>query len=223
MPSTGVPNNTPAERRLFSTDDFSRKWSSKNRLQSLWPVNRVRGHTPVSTAQHAILTAIGADRPGLVNEVSQFIFQRGGNIADSRMVNLRGQFAMMLLVSGDERAMSDILNDLPQLRETSALHVELRPAAPATRRVGRSAALSLDRHCDGSGRPRASDLESAAHARREHREHGHATRRRPDHGAPVFEMELIMSVLRKTHLSKLRDELGKLCDELNIDWQLAAM
>jgi glycine cleavage system transcriptional repressor len=49
----------------------------------------------MTTSRHAILTAIGADRPGLVEEVSQFIFAHGGNIADSRMVNLRGQFAMM--------------------------------------------------------------------------------------------------------------------------------
>lgn len=30
--------------------------------------------------QYAILTAIGADRPGIVDEVSEFIFDRGGNI-----------------------------------------------------------------------------------------------------------------------------------------------
>ena len=47
---------------------------------------------------HAILTALGTDRPGLVDEVSQFIFEHGGNIEDSRMVNLRGQFAIMLLL-----------------------------------------------------------------------------------------------------------------------------
>ena len=50
---------------------------------------------------HAILTALGIDRPGLVDEVSRFIYDRGGNIEDSRMVNLRGQFAIMVLVGGD--------------------------------------------------------------------------------------------------------------------------
>ncbi len=53
---------------------------------------------------HAVLTAIGADRPGLVDEVSAYVLERGGNLEDSRMVNLHGQFAMMLLVSGDEDA-----------------------------------------------------------------------------------------------------------------------
>ena len=51
---------------------------------------------------HSILTAIGADRPGLVDEVSQFIFERGGNIEDSRMVNLRGQFAIRAYSAAEE-------------------------------------------------------------------------------------------------------------------------
>jgi glycine cleavage system regulatory protein len=55
---------------------------------------------PSIVMNHAILTAIGTDRPGIVDEVSQFIFDRGGNIEDSRMVNLRGQFAIMVLVGG---------------------------------------------------------------------------------------------------------------------------
>src|SRR5690242_8539068 len=61
---------------------------------------------------HAILTALGADRPGLVDEVSRFIFERGGNIEDSRMVNLSGQFAMMVLLGGDEPALSKIRAEL---------------------------------------------------------------------------------------------------------------
>ncbi len=47
-----------------------------------------------------VLTAVGDDRPGLVDEVTRYITERGGNLEDSRMVNLRGQFAMMMLVAG---------------------------------------------------------------------------------------------------------------------------
>src|SRR5215218_3993399 len=86
---------------------------------------------------HAILTAIGADRPGLVDEVSQFIFERGGNIEDSRMVNLRGQFAMMVLVGGSDEAVGKVERELDALAQNSRLRAEVRPAepdrAPATR------------------------------------------------------------------------------------------
>src|SRR5512134_2539474 len=80
--------------------------------------------------QHVILTAIGADRPGLVDEVSQFIFERGGNIEDSRMVNLRGQFAIMLLVGGEAATLQRIKGDLAQLGVRSGLQTDLRPAQP---------------------------------------------------------------------------------------------
>src|SRR4051794_41785337 len=80
---------------------------------------------------HAILTAIGADRPGLVDEVSEFIFQRGGNLEDSRMVNLRGQFAMMVLIGAAEQTISRLKSELWQLQQQSGLQIELRPASEA--------------------------------------------------------------------------------------------
>jgi glycine cleavage system transcriptional repressor len=47
--------------------------------------------------RNIVLTAIGADRPGLVEEVSEFVLARGGSIEDSRMANLQGQFAIITL------------------------------------------------------------------------------------------------------------------------------
>src|SRR5207248_1456483 len=76
---------------------------------------------------HAIFTALGSDRPGLVDEVSQFIFERGGNIEDSRMVNLRGQFAMMVLVGGEEGALARIRNELGEFAKSARLHAQVAP------------------------------------------------------------------------------------------------
>src|SRR3954471_6099113 len=81
---------------------------------------------------HAILTAMGAQRPGLVDEVSEFIFARGGNIEDSRMVNLRGQFAMMVLIGAPEATLSRVKSELWQLQQQSGLQIELRPATVAS-------------------------------------------------------------------------------------------
>src|SRR5436190_9379680 len=81
---------------------------------------------------HVILTAIGADRPGLVEEGSEVIFARGGNIEDSRMVNLRGQFAMMVLLGAPEQTISRLKSEIWQLQQQSRLQIELRPASEAT-------------------------------------------------------------------------------------------
>jgi glycine cleavage system transcriptional repressor len=42
----------------------------------------------------------------------------------------------------------------------------------------------------------------------------------PYTGAPMFEMELILSVPKTTSLKNLRQQVGSLCDELNVDWAL---
>ena len=45
----------------------------------------------------------------------------------------------------------------------------------------------------------------------------------PYTGAPVFEMEVVMAVPRSTPIAQLRQRLGSLCDELNLDWELAPL
>jgi glycine cleavage system transcriptional repressor len=45
----------------------------------------------------------------------------------------------------------------------------------------------------------------------------------PITGTPLFEMEMFVSVPKDTALATLRQKLGGLCDQFNIDWQLTAM
>ena len=42
----------------------------------------------------------------------------------------------------------------------------------------------------------------------------------PYTGAPMFELEAVLSVPRSTQLSHLRQKLGAACDEVNMDWDL---
>ena len=42
----------------------------------------------------------------------------------------------------------------------------------------------------------------------------------PYTGAPMFELEALLSVPRTTSLSGLRKKLGAACDEVNMDWDL---
>jgi len=174
--------------------------------------------------QHAILTAIGPDRPGLVDELSQFIFERGGNIEDSRMVNLRGQFAMMILVGGSETAIARMRSEIWQLAQSSGLQTQLHPAGTAA--SGPSApAVPYRLRATTIDQPglvhRLSHLLRSANVNIESLESRLTPA--PITGAPLFEMELIIAVPHSTPLGRLRQELATLCDELNIDWQLAAV
>ena len=169
---------------------------------------------------HAILTAIGTDRPGIVDELSQFIFDCGGNIEDSRMVNLRGQFAMMVLVGGEAGVLERVGNDLPTFAKRSGVSAEVRPAGT------RAAALveALPYRLVGTGIDQPGLVHRLAHLLREMNVNIESLETRltpaPYTGAPMFEVEAILSVPRTTPLSGLRQKLGVACDELNVDWDL---
>lgn len=169
---------------------------------------------------HALLTAIGADRPGLVEEVSQFIFDRGGNIEDSRMVNLRGQFAIMLLVGGANETLDRLRQDVAALSRQSGLHAELRPASE----VPAGAVPALPFRLTGTGIDQPGLVHRLAHLLRGMQVNIESLESRltaaPYTGAPMFEIELILSVPRTTPLKRLRQQVGSLCDELNVDWTL---
>lgn len=169
---------------------------------------------------HVILSAIGSDRPGLVDEVSQFIFSRGGNIEDSRMVNLRGQFAIMVLVGGPEAVLGRLQADLRELSTQTGLRAELRTAGDPPAAAGEALPFKLT----GTGLDQPGMVHKVARLLRDMRiniESLHTMLKpAPYTGAPMFELELILSVPKTASLSQLRQGLAKVCDELNIDWNL---
>lgn len=170
---------------------------------------------------HAILTAVGTDRPGLVDEVSRFIFDRGGNIEDSRMVNLRGQFAMMVLVAGDEAAHDRLRADLGPMAQSSRLHVELRPAK---QEQAATVSMAMPYRLVATAIDQPGLVHRISHALRELQVNiesldTHLTPA-PYTGAPLFEMELILAVPRGAAIRQLREKLGVVCDEMNVDWEL---
>jgi glycine cleavage system transcriptional repressor len=177
----------------------------------------------METLHHSVLTAVGDDRPGLVDEVTRYITERGGNLEDSRMVNLRGQFAMMMLVAGSEEAMSRLHDGLGKLRRDSHVHAELRQAdSGATRRTP---ALPFRLNTWAMDHPGL--MQSVSHLVSELGVNiesvDSSLRPAPYTNTPLFEMELVLSVPAETHVAELREKLGDLCDEMNIDWQLTAL
>ena len=60
---------------------------------------------------HLILTAIGPDQVGLVQKISEFISRHGCNIEDSKMAVFCGEFAIILLISGDSGTLLNVTRD----------------------------------------------------------------------------------------------------------------
>jgi len=176
---------------------------------------------------HAILTAIGVDRSGLVDEVSRFIYDRGGNIEDSRMVNLRGQFAMMVLVGGDEAVIGKLRHEQARLAEASGLQVEVRPTPEPPRPGATTATGALPFRFVATAVDRAGIVHAISHLLRELNVNIESLETRlspaPYTGSPVFEMEAVLAVPRSTPVHGLRQRLGAMCDEMNLDWELSGL
>ncbi len=64
-----------------------------------------------------ILTVIGPDRPGIVDDMSAIITENGGNWLESRMCNLAGQFAGVLLVECPEQKYASLVDGLNKLEK----------------------------------------------------------------------------------------------------------
>ena len=70
---------------------------------------------------HVALTAVGADRPGIVAAVTKVLVERGCNLEDASMAILRGHFAMMLVV--------DVPGPAPVEESAPGLEAALAPVA----------------------------------------------------------------------------------------------
>jgi len=58
---------------------------------------------------HVAVTALGADRPGIVAAVTGVLMRHGGNLEDTAMTNLGGHFAMMLIVDVPTAETAEVL------------------------------------------------------------------------------------------------------------------
>jgi len=63
-------------------------------------------------ANYLVVTAIGTDRPGIVNELTQLVIECHCNIVDSRLAVFGNEFTLILLLSGQWNAITRFENEL---------------------------------------------------------------------------------------------------------------
>src|SRR5581483_8881670 len=79
-----------------------------------------------------VFTAVGPDRPGLVNEISSMIHSGGANLEDSRMAILGGEFALILLLSGTPEALAHVKQAGAELETRLGLRCILKETSTAS-------------------------------------------------------------------------------------------
>lgn len=81
-------------------------------LRATLPLEGITGLT-LSSQHYLVITALGADRPGIVNTITRHVSSCGCNIEDSRLAMLGEEFTFIMLLSGSWNAITLIESTLP--------------------------------------------------------------------------------------------------------------
>ncbi|MGH9008815.1 MAG: glycine cleavage system protein R [Acidimicrobiia bacterium] len=166
-----------------------------------------------------VLTAVGPDRPGLVNELSCLIGEAGANIEDSRMAILGGEFAVIMLLSGSEGAIERARQIGVRVDSELGLRCILKETSPA-----HPPADFLLYRIEVTGVDRPGIVQAIAGILADRNINVASLESRltyaPFSATPMFVLEADLQVPSKTVLSELRSDLATTCDEENLDFHL---
>jgi len=165
---------------------------------------------------HLVISALGADRPGIVNDLSLAIFNSGCNIVDSRMTVLGGEFAIILLVSGNWNNLAKLETSLSKIEDKLGLTIISKRTEPQKREQMllpyTVEVVSIDHpgivyqlaNFFSTRNITIHDLNTysyfAAHT-----------------GTPMFSVHMTVNIPAEIHIAVLRDEFMDFCDQLNLD------
>lgn len=166
-----------------------------------------------------VISALGNDKPGIVNELSKAILDQGGNISESRMTVLGGEFAMMLLVTGNNECIDNIISKLEETGQNLNLTLiakETQSQESNDKRLPyQITVVSMDHPGIVHN---ISDFLSNRDLNIEEIE----TKTYPaaHTGTPMFSLDMTISVPADSSVRSLRDEFIIFCDDLNLDASL---
>ena len=168
-----------------------------------------------------ILSAMGKDRPGIVADVSEVIYECGGNVEDSSMSLLRNHFALLLLFSTEREEVNQKLSfALKRLGGKKNLTVFYSPitfeeAYPKIKEEtdrfkittsGVDHAGIVFKVCRLLADRKVNIIDMETHRVLS-----------AESGTPLFEMDMEVEVPKSVSESGLREDLHRLANELMID------
>ena len=167
-------------------------------------------------SQLIVLSAIGTDRTGVVQDISKVILGCGGNIEESRMTTLGAEFAVLMLVSGNWHTLNRLERGLEKLSDGDNLTFAIRKTGerPATddRMPYAVDVISIDQQGIVFGLANffaSREIEIADVATRSYSA-AHT-------GAPMFAVQMAVNVPSSVNLAQLRDDFADMCDRMNLD------
>lgn len=165
------------------------------------------------------MTAIGPDRVGLVEKISEFISRHGCNIEDSKMAVFYGEFAVIILISGEGARLVEVGRNYRDLETETGLAVAIK--TPAARKLPEPMLpYRLTASCmDHPGIVhRISNVLSSMGVNIESMET--TTYAAPISGTPIFHLVAALAVPARANVNQLRERFAEIQREENIDIDL---
>jgi glycine cleavage system transcriptional repressor len=167
------------------------------------------------------MTWIGRDRPGLISKIAAFVGELGGNIEDTRMAKLGGEFAVLMFVSGPEATLLALESRRGPLEEELHLTSFTKPTV-----VGQVANQTLVYTVQVSALDRPGIVESLTRVLAAHSVNVVSLSSRvepaPWSGSPMFELSAELHIPSGVALPALRRELDSTAERENLDYTLKA-
>lgn len=172
--------------------------------------------------EYLVMTAIGKDRPGIVDELSRILLNAEANIEDSRMSVLGGEFALILLISGNKKALDSVLEQREKLEDALKLNILIKSTearqVPQNQVAYSIKVLGLDHpgivhrltRFLSQNDINIENLETDSYPA-------------PHTGTPMFSVNMTVDIPNELATSELRDKFIDLCDEQNLDADFAPL
>ncbi len=167
-----------------------------------------------------IMTAFGKDRPGIVADVTQVLYENGCNLEDSTMTLLADEFTLILLFTTGSRADIEdhLIKDCRRLEREKGVSAFLRsvgeePAAPKTDYTERTL------HVEGVDK--AGIVYKVSRFLADNNlnivDLGSRIQASPESGTSFYLMDIHIQVPEGSNLDKVNDGLELVGEELNVD------
>ncbi len=166
-----------------------------------------------------VISALGKDRPGIVDELSNIIYQQQLNIEDSRMTVLGGEFAVLLLVSGEQSSINALQSQLPDIEHK----LQMSLIAKTTTETGNNEnAVPYAVEVAALDNPGIVNSIASFFSSRNINIVNCETERyaAPHTGSPMFALHMTIGLPAETNIAQLREAFMQTCDDLNLDAEL---
>lgn len=166
--------------------------------------------------QLLVISALGTDRPGIVHALSKAVLAHNGNILDSRMSVMGGEFAVLMLVSGSEETLANLEKDRADMAHELGLLLTLKRTQP---RAPRPSARPYEVRVEAMDNPGiVHDITHYFSSRAISIEDCQTTTYPAPHtGTTMFSLHMVLSVEAEQSIAQLKESFYDFCEGLNLD------